>query len=513
MTKTIIAGLDVGKNSSCLVGWDADSPISNPKDFFDYESEFICLIPDLDSVNKIISLKPCNGQLIVFLEPTGSDSRVWVNNLRDAGIEVHLFPHNLVNSSRLALCNWNDKDVKEGIGNGEQGTGGLGWGFIPKREEGTGKRKQEKLFAFPSSLFPYLMKHTTYGSGGLLLPDREQEIGKTVRCSLFPVRFFDEHDAVVLLVLAQKWLREPNSVQLIGQKEPIIKELNDLYLDGESCNKVLNQLINRAGQKLHVEAPEIDDVSSNPTKNGEASPFWAWIAGEVVSLRSAARYAKRLAQSIGLAAKNGFSKQLISYAKSIVEWQLRRYQIDCRIRGILPQPKFARYIRIFNQFGAGTDTQAIQIFPFEQFLGSDGQPIIKIKRRGTKSGKPTLAHISCRKFHSAMGMAPNQTSEGEKKGEFISGSGACRMALWRLVSTQIETNSPSSLRNKFGKMLRQFLELDKNHRDELMHGLLTILADKTTGAETLAAVKRALIASGNPMGVTIAAGLDQKTQC
>jgi hypothetical protein len=82
--------------------------------------------------------------------------------------------------------------VKEGIGNGEQGTGGFRWGFIPKREEGTGKRKQEKLFAVPYSLFAYLMKHTTYGSGGLLLPDREQEIGKTVRCCLFPVPFFDE---------------------------------------------------------------------------------------------------------------------------------------------------------------------------------------------------------------------------------------------------------------------------------------------------------------------------------
>ncbi|WP_226594402.1 hypothetical protein [Microseira wollei] len=69
------------------------------------------------------------------------------------------------------------------------------------------------------------------------------------------------------------------------------------------------------------------------------------------------------------------------------------------------------------------------------------------------------------------------------------------------------------MRNKFGKTLRQFLEQDKNHRDELMHGLLTILADKTTGAATLAAVKRALIASGNSMGITIAAGLDQKTQC
>ncbi|WP_226586755.1 hypothetical protein [Microseira wollei] len=131
-------------------------------------------------------------------------------------------------------------------------------------------------------------------------------------------------------------------------------------------------------------------------------------------MRSAARYAKRKAQSIGLAAKNGFEKQLISYGKSIVEWLLRLAQIDCRIRGILPQPKFARYIRIFKQFGAGTDTQAIwlvQIFPFEQFLGYDGQPIIKIKRRETKSGKPTLAHISCRKFHSSIGRHGSKSKE------------------------------------------------------------------------------------------------------
>jgi t-SNARE complex subunit (syntaxin) len=111
-----------------------------------------------------------------------------------------------------------------------------------------------------------------------------------------------------------------------------------------------------------------------------------------------------------------------------------------------------------------------------------------------------------------MGMAPNQRSSGRKQGEFISGSGACRMALWRLVHHQIETNSSSSLRNKFGKMLRKFLQIDENHRDELMHGLLTILADKATGAETLAAVKKALIESGNPIATTIAARLDRKTQ-
>ncbi|GET44547.1 hypothetical protein [Microseira wollei] len=92
-------------------------------------------------------------------------------------------------------------------------------------------------------------------------------------------------------------MRLPNSVQLIRQKEPIIKELSDLYLSGESCNKVLNQLINRARQKLHIEAPELDDIDFGSTKNGESSPFWASIAGAVVSLRSAARYALRLAQS------------------------------------------------------------------------------------------------------------------------------------------------------------------------------------------------------------------------
>jgi hypothetical protein len=68
----------------------------------------------------------------------------------------------------------------------------------------------------------------------------------------------------------------------------------------------------------------------------------------------------------------------------------------------------------------------------------------KSQRRGTKSGKPTKAHVSCRKFHSGIGMAPNQRSSREKKGEFISGSGACPMALWRLVHTRIEISSPGT---------------------------------------------------------------------
>ncbi|MFB2980886.1 transposase [Microseira sp. BLCC-F43] len=432
---TIIAGLDVGKNYSVFVAWNASSPISKPKDFFDYEAEFLYLSPDAKSIQKIVDHKPQEGRLIVFMEPTGSYSRVWATSLRELGVEVHLVPHNLVNSSRLALCNWNDKD--------------------------------------------------------------------------------DEHDAVVLLILAQKWLQDPESVQLIRIKDPVIQELSNLYLESESCNKVLNQLINRARQKLHEEASLLDDIKSKVTKNGDASPFWSWVAGNIVPLRTASRYAKKLANSIGTAREKGFSKQLIAYAKSIVDWQLRRYQIDCKMRPILQDPRFARYIRIFKQFGAGTDTQAIlltQIFPFERFLGIDGQPIIKIKRRGTKSGRPTKAHISCRKFHSAMGMAPNQRSSGQKKGEFISGSGTCRIALWRLVHNQIETNTTSSLRNKFGKELRKFLNADKKHRDELMHGLLTIFADKTTGAETLAAVKKALYESGNPMAQTIATGLDKKTQ-
>ena len=435
MIKTIIAGLDVGKDSSMFVAWDASQPISRPKDFFDYEAEFLCLPPDAESVQKIVSHKPPEGRLIIFMEPTGSYSRCWVTSLREARVEVHLVPHNLVNSSRLALCNWNDKD--------------------------------------------------------------------------------DEHDAVVLLILAQKWLQDPESVQLIRSKEPLIQELSNLYLEAESCNKVLNQLINRARQKLHTEASNLDDVKSDVTKNGKPSPFWSWVAGAVVPLGVASKYAKKMASSIGSAKNEGFSKQLISYAKSIIDWQVRRYQIERKMQEIIQNPKFGRYVKLFRQFGAGLDTQAIllcQIFPFERFLGSDGQPIIKVKRRGTKSGRPTKAHISCRKFHAALGMAPNQRSSGQKQGEFISGSGACRMALWRLVHGQIETNSPGSLRNKFGKQLRKFLETDKHHRDELMHGLLTILADKSTGPETLAAVKKALLESGNPMAATIVAGLHKKTE-
>ncbi|MFB2978010.1 transposase [Microseira sp. BLCC-F43] len=259
---TIIAGLDQGKHSSMFVAWNGSVPISKPKDFFDYEAEFLCLPPDVESIQKIADCQPSDGRLIVFMEPTGSYSSVWVTSLRELGIEVHLVPHNLVNSSRLALCNWNDKD--------------------------------------------------------------------------------DFHDAVVLLILAQKWLQDPESVQLIRTKDPVIVELSNLYLESESCTEVLNQLINRSRQKLHEEASALDDIKSDVNKNGDASPFWSWVSGGVVSVNTASRAAKKLANSIGTAKKYGFSRQLIAYAKSIVDWQTRRYQIDCKMRAILPNTKFAR---------------------------------------------------------------------------------------------------------------------------------------------------------------------------
>ena len=121
-------------------------------------------------------------------------------------------------------------------------------------------------------------------------------------------------------------------MDLVREKHPIIEQLSELYLNSESYNKILNGLINRARQKLHREAPNLDDVDSKPGKNG-TSPFWGWIAGLPVSLGKVAGYQKKLAKSIGSAAPdrtNKFSSSLVGLAKSICYWQVRRRRLGRR---------------------------------------------------------------------------------------------------------------------------------------------------------------------------------------
>lgn len=428
---TVYVGIDVGKNACVAVA--SSKPIANPADFFDYEAEFLTLRPDPESIQKILALKPPDGRLTIFMEPTGSYSYVFVESFRQCqGVEVQLIDHNRVNSARSALCGWDDKD--------------------------------------------------------------------------------DWHDAVVLLVLCFEHLAHPERVPVIRQRDPVIQKLNKLYLDSESCNKVLNGLINRARQKLHTECPELSDIKSKPSESGGIAPMWGFVAGREINKRALTRYQRLVAGTIGSASRSGFSGQLKSYASSICDWQLRRHTIDLEMRALLDDKRFIPYLKIFNQFGAGLDTKVIwllQIFPFEQFLGDDKMPIVKVKRNGTRSGRPTKARKSLRKFHSAMGMAPNQRSSGMKHGEHISGSGLCRIALWRLVETRIEPDNPSTLRNSIGKILRNQLLLDKTQRGNLMLMLEEILADKKTGKQTVEAMKAALMDSGHRMGATIAQNLEK----
>ena len=429
---TIYVGIDVGKNA-CVACYSS-KPIANPADFFDYEAEFLTLRPDPESIEKILALKPPDGKLVIFMEPTGSYSYIFSENFRThEGVEVHLVDHKRVNSARSALCGWDDKD--------------------------------------------------------------------------------DWHDAVVLLAIAFEHLAHPERVPVIRTRDPVIQKLSKLYLDSESCNKVLNGLINRARQKLHTECPELSEVRSEPTRAGVAAPMWRFVCSEEIDKKTHSRYSKLVAGTIGSARQSGFSAQLKSYAKSICDWQLRRVALEQEMLSLLQGDKrFTPYLKIFALFGAGLSTKVIwlvQIFPFEQFLGGDGMPIVKLKKNGTKSGRPTKARKSLRKFHSAMGMAPNQRSSGQKHGESISGSGLCRIALWRLVASRIEPDNPSTLRNRLGKQLRNQLLLDKNQKGHLMLMLEEILKDLGTGAQTLETIKAALINSGHSMGQTIAKNLEK----
>jgi hypothetical protein len=78
-------------------------PIHKAKDFYE-TCEFHTIEPSFDGLNKLASL----GDVFI-LEPTGSYSLLWHDNLLKLGKEVRLISHNKVSSYR-GLCDWSYKD-------------------------------------------------------------------------------------------------------------------------------------------------------------------------------------------------------------------------------------------------------------------------------------------------------------------------------------------------------------------------------------------------------------------
>lgn len=216
--------------------------------------------------------------------------------------------------------------------------------------------------------------------------------------------------------------------------------------------RLQSPMINRLQQDLSYAFPERANATSTATL------FWRWIAGSAKSLK----YDRQMQESIG----SGISPEMNLEAKLLVMVQGEERRIEFNLRSQLDDSQFAPYRQVLKKYGFGERAQAMiisQIYPIENFLGSENQPIVLVTT-GKKSGKPTAKHISLRKFIKMLGVCPTREQSGKSTTTTNkSGSELCRTAFWLWLFTRIES-SRSRLKNQQGIEIYEIFTEYKNHK-------------------------------------------------
>jgi Transposase len=262
----------------------------------------------------------------------------------------------------------------------------------------------------------------------------------------------DDADALALAIYGWDYLEVPR--RFVQVRSRTIVEIRRLVLRLSHLNRVQSPIINRARQDLAWQFPEAAFVRS--VRSGERVPLlWGWLCGQ----RQSVKYDLMLEKSIGL----GLTDELRRHAARICDIQREEMVLEFELSKLVGEPQFLPYRKVFARFGFGRRVEALllsQIYPFENYLGVDGKPEIKI-RKGRNSGKPTKRHLSLRRFMKALGYAPTQESSGDlQKSKVSGGSDLCRKALWQWIFTRIEPQR-CRLANDIGDRLGEIMDAEK----------------------------------------------------
>lgn len=220
-----------------------------------------------------------------------------------------------------------------------------------------------------------------------------------------------------------------NPARFVLIRDDLTSRLRESALRLGHLVRLQSPMINRLKQDLAYAFPERADSSLS------AGLFWRWLAGNAKSVK----YDLQMQESIG----SGITPEIRLEAKLLVMVQAEERRVEFEMRSILDDSQFDIYRQALKNYGMGKKAEAMiisQIYPIENFLGSDKQPIVLVTT-GKQSGKPTAKHISLRKVSKMLGVAPTREQSGKsatvtKK----SGSELCRTVYWLWIFRRFEVD-------------------------------------------------------------------------
>lgn len=268
----------------------------------------------------------------------------------------------------------------------------------------------------------------------------------------------DSHDAFALGCYYYDYQLEPS--RFVQIKDPQTYQLRDTVLQLNALAKDCTTKRNRITSCLARYFPEQKNRSSNCTAGGQSPPFYSWIAGRLDCSKREKNRLDRLYRESVAYSPDGLPYFLQRQADQLCEMEIDQFVLGRELQQLLDHPRYRRYQAAFNSLGMGLRTKATllsQIYPFETFLTPEGKEVVDRIRR--VDGRRSKHYIGRNRFMACLGMGCKSRSSGKKDGKVKKvGSVLCKNALWIWVFSRIETNNPSSLRNEYGKELRDFFQ-------------------------------------------------------
>lgn len=294
------------------------------------------------------------------------------------------------------------------------------------------------------------------------------------------LRLPDKDDPADALTLGMYYLQYADDPRrFVINRDAITYQLRDRILRLQHLVKVQNVMVNRLKQDLSYCLPECQNIAVN------APLFWGWLAAK----RKSIKYDAILQASIGL----GITEDVRAAAEALYTNMLRENAVEKELAEIIKDPQFEPYRTVLTRYGFGQRGQAMiisQVFPLINFLDDKGRPIVE-RSRGRVSGKPTLKHLSERRFLKMLGLAPSREQSGTsvnitKK----AGSTLCRTAFWQWCFTRIEI-SRCRLKGELGdKLFRKYSELLSSNPTKLARSKFHAYAARQVFYDLVAAINK-----------------------
>lgn len=257
-------------------------------------------------------------------------------------------------------------------------------------------------------------------------------------------------------------------------------EVRSLCLQLKHLNRSRNPLINRLRQQLAAEFPEVSEREVKRPWLIENPPgLWRFIAGE----RITPKWQDELDSSIG----TGITSFTRGLARQICDSERLEVEVEIALAAELEKPEYAPYLKVFENYALGTRVGAFllsEIYPFEQFLSSDGNQINEYVDTETSRSR---RNRSLGAFKKACGVGMVYYQSGDSQGWKAGGNKDVRSALWQwckiavVMSPNLELEAIAKLRDYY-----------KNGSKQIVDGKEVIFSPGVRNQKIMRVIRRAI---------------------